>query len=74
MNQADQNIKIMEHEERLRIFFSYNRILGIFANHGKLWEECAFYTTIAVNIIVCLSYSQYFMDETNVEPDDPNYY
>jgi len=57
MNQSDNMIKTMEHEEKLRIFFSYNPVIGIFANHGKLWEQCAFYTTIIINIIICLSYS-----------------
>jgi hypothetical protein len=38
MDETKHIIKTMEHEERLRIFFSYNPVIGIFASHGKLWE------------------------------------
>jgi hypothetical protein len=57
MDETKKLIKTMEHEERLRIFFSYNPLIGVFARHGKLWEQCAFYTTISINLMVCMSYS-----------------
>ena len=38
MDETKQLIKTMQHEERLRIFFSYNPVIGVFASHGKLWE------------------------------------
>lgn len=62
----------MKHEERLRILFSYNPVLGIFASKGKLWESCAFYTTCIINVIIVGSYSQFFMN-SSIKPSDPNY-
>lgn len=38
ITESTQLINTMKHEERLRIFFSYNPLIGIFASHGKLWE------------------------------------
>lgn len=37
-------------------------MFGFFASNGKLWESGAFYTTVAINILVLSSYSQFFME------------
>lgn len=47
----------MKHEERLRILFNINPLLGAIASQGKLWELCLFLTTCAINLAICFSYS-----------------
>ena len=74
MGSAEMLENTMKYEEKLRIFFNYNPILGIIANHGKLWEQLAFLCTLLINFIIVFSYSQYFLDENGeVEKEDPNY-
>lgn len=51
-------IKIMKYEEKLNQLFAINPVFGFFATHGKLWESCAFATTLIINIIVLISYTQ----------------
>jgi hypothetical protein len=38
MNTTEEFKNTMIHEERLRILFNYNPLLGFFADNGKLWE------------------------------------
>ena len=73
MEKSDQMIKRMKHEEHLRIFFDYNPMIGLFASHGKLWDDCAFYTAITINLIILMSYSQYFVDDSEYSLHSPNY-
>lgn len=54
-------IRIMKNEEKLNRLFAINPIFGFFATHGKLWEQLAFATTLVINFIICMSYSQYFI-------------
>ena len=53
----------MKHEERLRRFFSKNKLIGIFASQGKLYEDLALYAACINNLIILFSYSQYFVSE-----------
>jgi hypothetical protein len=46
----------MQHEELLRRLFAKSKLLEIFATNGKLWENLAFYTACAINIIILASY------------------
>jgi inositol 1,4,5-triphosphate receptor type 3 len=64
----------MKHEERLRILFNYNPFLGFLGSNAKLWENLSFITMFSINVIVCFSYSQQFMDETGVAKDAPDYH
>ena len=69
INECEIIIETMKHEERLRIFFKINPVLGILASNGKLWELCAFYTTVTINLMVCFSFSEYFVDEYKSEKE-----
>lgn len=60
----------MKHEEYLRILFNINPIFGAIASQGKLYEMCLFITTIAINIIICFSYSQFFFKGDPQEDND----
>lgn len=57
MNQSEYFIHLMYIEERLRIFFSVNFLIGFLAKYLHLWEYLAFYTAIVINLIVLGSYS-----------------
>ena len=57
MDYANIIIDICEHEEKLRIFFSKNKILAIFANYEKLWKDLAFIFTIVLNILIIGSFA-----------------
>lgn len=63
MVQSETMIQTMKHEEYLRILFNINPIFGAIASQGKLYELCLFITTIAINLTICFSYSQFFLDE-----------
>ncbi|CAD8076144.1 unnamed protein product [Paramecium sonneborni] len=63
MERANFLIKVMEYEEKLNSVFAKNPIFAFFATSGKLWENCAFVTTLVINLIVLLSYSQSFYNE-----------
>ncbi|CAK68868.1 unnamed protein product (macronuclear) [Paramecium tetraurelia] len=63
MERANFLIKVMEYEEKLNQVFAKNPIFAFFATSGKLWENCAFVTTLVINLIVLLSYSQKFYNE-----------
>ena len=67
MEQSEEIENIIKHEERLRILFNRSPILSIFANHRKLWEQCVFISTLSINFMILLSYSQYFIIDT---PED----
>ncbi len=60
---ADETIRIMKHEEKLISFFNRKKIIGLFANHIGLWENLSFTLALAVNLIIISSYSGYFGDE-----------
>ena len=62
----------MKHEDRLRIFFNKNKIVGFFATRGKLWEKFAFYTSILINLMIILSYSEYFLPEADKKKEKTN--
>ncbi|CAK81773.1 unnamed protein product (macronuclear) [Paramecium tetraurelia] len=64
MERANFLIKVMEYEEKLNQVFAKNPIFAFFATSGKLWENCAFVTTLVINLIVLLSYSQSFYNES----------
>ena len=60
-------------EEKLRIFFNKRKILAIFANYVTLWSNLAFYLTLAINLLILLSYSTVWndkMDEPRLFLDD----
>jgi len=54
-------IKIMKHEETLRVFFNKNRFIGILVNQEKLWKNCAFFINILINLIIIVSYTDEFV-------------
>jgi len=60
---ADEIIRIMKHEEKLNSFFNKNKIFGLFASYINLWEDLAFTVSLAVNFIILSSYSVYFGNE-----------
>jgi len=63
MASASFFIKIMKHEEKLRIFFNKNKFIGIIANREKLWKQCAFYVNLTINFIIIVSYTSKFVPE-----------
>ncbi|CAD8153241.1 unnamed protein product [Paramecium pentaurelia] len=63
MERANFLIKVMVYEEKLNQIFAKNPIFAFFASQGKLWENLAFVTTLVINFIVLLSYSQDFYNE-----------
>ncbi|KAL4511687.1 hypothetical protein ABPG72_012532 [Tetrahymena utriculariae] len=70
MDKSDFMIKIMKHEERLRLLFQNNKALGFLASHVRLWEKIAFFFACAINIIILFSYSSFFA--TDEQKADPN--
>ncbi|CAD8133483.1 unnamed protein product [Paramecium octaurelia] len=69
MTKSDSIIKTMKHEEYLRILFNINPIFGAIASQGKLWELCLFLTTIAINLIILFSYSQFLVPDQYLDND-----
>ena len=65
---SEEVIRVMQHEEQLISFFNKNKIIGLFANHINLWENLAFFLSLAVNFIILSSYSGYYGDEE--DPDE----
>lgn len=63
MASAPNFIKIMKHEEELRLFFNKNKISGLIVNHEKLWKKSAFYINILINFIIIVSYTSKFVPE-----------
>lgn len=61
MASAPNFIKIMRHEEKLRLFFNKNKISGLIVNHEKLWKKSAFYINILINFIIIVSYTSKFV-------------
>jgi hypothetical protein len=72
INGSPEFVKTMNHEERLRIIFNYNPLLGFLGDHGKLWEQLAFINCFCINFIIVSSYSEYFVDE-GLSEEDPGY-
>ena len=52
----------MKHEEKLRQIFDKYKILAIFCLNVKFWEQAAFYVACFTNLIIIVSYSEYFLD------------
>lgn len=65
-------LKIMRHEEKLRLFFNRNKMIGILANREKLWKQCAFYINISINCIIIVSYTSKFVP-IDATPAEKNY-
>lgn len=42
MNETENIVNTMKHEENLNEFFKFNPILGFFVNQQKLWENLSF--------------------------------
>ena len=59
---SDKFIQAMHHEEKLNSIYKRYKVLEILMNHGKLWEDFAFYLNIAINLVILLSYR---------DPDNP---
>mmetsp|Transcript_20239 Transcript_20239/g.17444 ORF Transcript_20239/g.17444 Transcript_20239/m.17444 type:complete len:276 (+) Transcript_20239:842-1669(+) len=57
MDASQMLIKNMKHEEKLSILFNKYKVVGLFANHVRLWEFASFYIGIFLNIIIISSYS-----------------
>jgi inositol 1,4,5-triphosphate receptor type 3 len=64
MEESETILKILKHEEMLRILFNKNPILALFANHRMLWEQCVFISTLSINFMILMSYSQYYVVDT----------
>ena len=61
MATAPYFIKIMRHEEKLRVFFNKNKMIGILVNREKLWKQVAFYINILINLTIIVSYTDKFV-------------
>lgn len=57
MGRSYYMIKVMKHEERLRLIFDKYKMLGYLAKNIKVWEQIAFLLAGIINIIVLFSYS-----------------
>jgi len=66
---SDEIIQIMQHEERLKVFFGKNKFLALFAQHVNLWKDLAFILTIVLNFLIIFSFSEYSGDEVNDESE-----
>jgi inositol 1,4,5-triphosphate receptor type 1/inositol 1,4,5-triphosphate receptor type 3 len=65
-------IKIMIHEEKMKLFYYQYPVVGFFANYIQLWKDIAYYLTLLLNIIIIMSFSMpaYDLeDEGNIPPD-----
>lgn len=69
---APSFIKVMKHQEKLRLFFNKNKFIGMIANHEKLWKKCAFYINLMINFIIIVSYTSKFVP-TNATKTERNY-
>lgn len=69
MKQSPFLITVMKHEERLRLIFKRNLILSILGSHGKLWEQLGFISTLSLNFIILVSYSQLFLSPSQQSGD-----
>lgn len=54
-------IKVMKHEERLRLMFDKYKMLGYLARNIKKWEQIAFIIACMINVIVLFSYSDFYV-------------
>ncbi len=57
MNESDEIIRIMKHEERIRRLVNTYRIVGFIVNNHKLLENLSFCFAVAINLIIVASYS-----------------
>jgi len=60
MSKSYYMIKVMKHEERLRLMFEQYKLLGYVATNIKMWEKIAFIIACIINIIVLFSYSEWY--------------
>lgn len=56
MDNVDDWITIMEHEEILNYYFSHNPLVALIANYDKLWKDLAFLFTVILNIMIIGSF------------------
>jgi hypothetical protein len=63
MKASSDLIFIMEHENTLRNFFDKNKIMGFLDKYHRTWENLAFITAIAINILI-LGYYKRFYDKS----------
>lgn len=53
---SDKFIKAMHHADQLNTMYKRFKTIEILMSHVKLWEKCAFYLNIAINLIILMSY------------------
>lgn len=61
MTKSNYMIKVMKHEERLRLIFDNNKALGFLAQNIRQWEKIAFIVACTINIIILFSYSEFYI-------------
>ena len=57
MKESNQFLKIMSHEEKLRVLFRKNTIIKFISEKIALWENLCFALTLILNFIIVVSYS-----------------
>ncbi|EGR30656.1 mir domain protein [Ichthyophthirius multifiliis] len=60
--QADTLIRVIKCEEKIRRIIQKRYTIGFIISNHILWERISFYITIAINIIIIASYSEYYID------------
>lgn len=61
MGKSFYMIKVMKHEERLRLMFDKYKLLGYLAHNIRKWEKIAFIVACTINIIILFSYSEWYV-------------
>lgn len=67
VSETKKLIKICENEEKLKIYFSQNKIVALFANYVNLWKDIAFLLSLLLNLFIVTSFSTYFGDRMEGE-------
>lgn len=67
VSETKKLIKICENEEKLKIYFSQNKIVALFANYVNLWKDIAFLLSLLLNLFIITSFSTYFGDRMEGE-------
>lgn len=57
VKEAPDLIEICKHEYKLKILFSSNKFLALFANYVKLWKDMSFFISLVLNIFIMGSFN-----------------
>ncbi|EGR30673.1 MIR domain protein [Ichthyophthirius multifiliis] len=65
MQQCKSFIEISKHEHKLKIIFSQNKFIALFANYVNLWKQLTFTLTLILNIFILISFNSDYEDRIN---------